>query len=106
MEDQEPQPGLDELIAYLESRGVRMALCTRNFEYIQLQAFLLKKPLPSSLPFIAGAEIVPFKQRTRDASPADVSSRQDVRTHRHEGVQTAEATPGRYPPHCESVAVG
>lgn len=32
MVEQEPQPGLHELIAYLESRGVRMGLCTRNFE--------------------------------------------------------------------------
>ena len=32
MVEQEPQPGLNELIAYLESRGVRMGLCTRNFE--------------------------------------------------------------------------
>ena len=29
---QEPQPGLNELMEYLENRGVRMALCTRNFE--------------------------------------------------------------------------
>lgn len=32
MIEQEPQPGLQELISYLESRGVRMGLCTRNFE--------------------------------------------------------------------------
>ncbi|KAL9640050.1 MAG: hypothetical protein Q9164_000535 [Protoblastenia rupestris] len=29
---QEPQPGLVELIEYLEVRGVRMGLCTRNFD--------------------------------------------------------------------------
>lgn len=29
---QQPQPGLVELIDYLERRGVRRALCTRNFE--------------------------------------------------------------------------
>ncbi len=29
---QEPQPGLHELISYLESRSVRMGLCTRNFD--------------------------------------------------------------------------
>ena len=32
MIEQEPQPGLNELIEYLESRQVRMGLCTRNFE--------------------------------------------------------------------------
>ena len=32
MIEQEPQPGLTELIEYLESRHVRMGLCTRNFE--------------------------------------------------------------------------
>lgn len=32
MIEQESQPGLNELIAYLESRSVRMGLCTRNFE--------------------------------------------------------------------------
>ncbi len=32
MLSQEPQPGLTELIDYLERRNVRMALCTRNFE--------------------------------------------------------------------------
>jgi len=29
---QQPQPGLVELMDYLESRGTRRALCTRNFE--------------------------------------------------------------------------
>ncbi|KAL8739210.1 MAG: hypothetical protein Q9181_000101 [Wetmoreana brouardii] len=32
MVEQEPQPGLNELISYLESRGIRMGLCTRNFD--------------------------------------------------------------------------
>ena len=31
---QEAQPGLVELIEYLEGKGIRMALCTRNFEYV------------------------------------------------------------------------
>ena len=29
---QEPQPGLLELIEYLEGKEIRMGLCTRNFE--------------------------------------------------------------------------
>lgn len=29
---QEPQPGLEDLMGYLEMRGLRKALCTRNFE--------------------------------------------------------------------------
>ncbi|KAJ5990019.1 hypothetical protein N7499_010544 [Penicillium canescens] len=32
MIDQQPQPGLLRLMDYLESRGLRRALCTRNFE--------------------------------------------------------------------------
>ena len=32
MLSQEPQPGLLELISYLETGRVRMGLCTRNFE--------------------------------------------------------------------------
>ncbi|KAL2835216.1 HAD-like domain-containing protein [Aspergillus cavernicola] len=32
MQHQEPQPGLVELMDYLQGRGVRRALCTRNFE--------------------------------------------------------------------------
>ena len=32
MIQQEAQPGLMELIEYLEKRKVRMGLCTRNFE--------------------------------------------------------------------------
>ncbi|KAI4204635.1 MAG: hypothetical protein LQ350_000950 [Teloschistes chrysophthalmus] len=32
MVEQEPQPGLVELISYLEGRKVRMGLCTRNFD--------------------------------------------------------------------------
>ncbi|CAG8131416.1 unnamed protein product [Penicillium olsonii] len=32
MADQQPQPGLVRLMEYLESRGLRRALCTRNFE--------------------------------------------------------------------------
>lgn len=31
MTSQRPQPGLQELMSYLEKRGVRKALCTRNF---------------------------------------------------------------------------
>ena len=34
MLQQEAQPGLVELIGYLESKGVRMGLCTRNFESV------------------------------------------------------------------------
>ncbi|KAI4255251.1 MAG: hypothetical protein LQ352_002659 [Teloschistes flavicans] len=32
MVEQEPQPGLNALITYLESRKVKMGLCTRNFD--------------------------------------------------------------------------
>lgn len=32
MANQQPQPGLNELFTYLDSRGLRLALCTRNFE--------------------------------------------------------------------------
>ncbi|KAI4175786.1 MAG: hypothetical protein LQ343_001399 [Gyalolechia ehrenbergii] len=32
MVEQVPQPGLNELISYLETQGVRMGLCTRNFD--------------------------------------------------------------------------
>ena len=39
---QEPQPGLQELMSYLEGKGVRMAICTRNFEYVWL-SFQLSK---------------------------------------------------------------
>jgi phosphoglycolate phosphatase-like HAD superfamily hydrolase len=34
MVDQQPQPGLVKLMDYLQSRGLRLALCTRNFEYV------------------------------------------------------------------------
>lgn len=32
MSSQQPQPGLVQLMDYLQARGVRRALCTRNFE--------------------------------------------------------------------------
>lgn len=32
MLEQQPQPGLSKLMDYLKSRGLRRALCTRNFE--------------------------------------------------------------------------
>ena len=32
MKDQKPQPGLTELMTYLESRGIQKGICTRNFE--------------------------------------------------------------------------
>ena len=32
MKDQKPQPGLIELMNYLEKRGIQKAICTRNFE--------------------------------------------------------------------------
>ena len=34
MRAQQPQPGLVELMNYLQGRGVQRALCTRNFEYV------------------------------------------------------------------------
>lgn len=34
MAQQKPQPGLVELMSYLDSHGVRKAICTRNFEYV------------------------------------------------------------------------
>ena len=34
MRAQQPQPGLVELMDYLQGRGVQRALCTRNFEYV------------------------------------------------------------------------
>jgi phosphoglycolate phosphatase-like HAD superfamily hydrolase len=37
MVDQQPQPGLLRLMDYLESRGLRRALCTRNFEYVAIK---------------------------------------------------------------------
>lgn len=39
MGDQEPQPGVDELLGYLSKKGVRMGLCTRNFEYVSCAPF-------------------------------------------------------------------
>ena len=44
MVSQEPQPGLHELITYLESRNVPMGLCTRNFDGPVMH--LLQKFLP------------------------------------------------------------
>lgn len=34
MKRQQPQPGLVQLMDYLQSCGIRRALCTRNFEYV------------------------------------------------------------------------
>jgi hypothetical protein len=33
-----PQPGLVELMDYLESRGLKRAICTRNFECVDILA--------------------------------------------------------------------
>lgn len=32
MQKQKPQPGLVGLMEYLDSRGIKKAICTRNFE--------------------------------------------------------------------------
>ncbi|KAJ5082788.1 hydrolase [Penicillium argentinense] len=45
MLDQQPQPGLSRLMEYLQSRGVRRALCTRNFE-APVQ-YLIQNHMPS-----------------------------------------------------------
>ncbi|KAI9367027.1 HAD-like domain-containing protein [Aspergillus egyptiacus] len=47
MQHQEPQPGLVELMDYLQSRGVRRALCTRNFEMPVMN--LLQNHLPAHI---------------------------------------------------------
>ena len=33
MKTQKPQPGLVELMTYLNSKNVKKGICTRNFEY-------------------------------------------------------------------------
>jgi hypothetical protein len=43
---QEPQPGLGELMEYLEKRGVRKGICTRNFEYVRPNSFSSFRSLP------------------------------------------------------------
>ncbi|KAJ5391397.1 hydrolase [Penicillium cosmopolitanum] len=45
MLNQEPQPGLARLMDYLQSRGLRRALCTRNFE--APVRYLIQNHLPS-----------------------------------------------------------
>ncbi|KAJ5729880.1 hydrolase [Penicillium malachiteum] len=52
MIDQQPQPGLVQLMEYLQSRGLKRALCTRNFE--TPVKYLLQNWLPehSFLPII------------------------------------------------------
>ena len=32
MKDQKPQPGLADLMKYLDHRGIQKGICTRNFE--------------------------------------------------------------------------
>ncbi|KAI1118591.1 HAD-like protein [Nemania sp. NC0429] len=58
MAAQEPQPGLAPLMAYLGARGVRKAICTRNFA--QPVAHLLDR-------FLAGVDFAPVV--TRDFLP-------------------------------------
>jgi phosphoglycolate phosphatase-like HAD superfamily hydrolase len=43
MSHQQPQPGLVDLMDYLQSRGLHRALCTRNFECVEAfaTAFLI-----------------------------------------------------------------
>lgn len=47
MASQVPQPGLTELMEYLDTRGIRKAICTRNFE--QPVQHLLSSFLPGSV---------------------------------------------------------
>ncbi|KAI0452133.1 HAD-like protein [Xylaria acuta] len=58
MASQEAQPGLGTLMAYLQGRGVRKAICTRNFE--QPVTHLLEK-------FLVGVDFSPIV--TRDFRP-------------------------------------
>ncbi|OKO92682.1 hypothetical protein PENSUB_12667 [Penicillium subrubescens] len=59
MLEQQPQPGLAKLMDYLKSRGLRRALCTRNFDHIFLPIItrdtpnLLPKPDPAGILHIA-----------------------------------------------------
>jgi HAD superfamily hydrolase (TIGR01549 family) len=54
MKTQTPQPGLTELMSYLDSRGIRKAICTRNFN-TPVQHLLSK--------FLAGSTIHPVVTR-------------------------------------------
>ncbi|KAH9900305.1 HAD-like protein [Xylariomycetidae sp. FL2044] len=58
MAEQVAQPGLADLMAYLDARGIRKGICTRNFE--QPVAHLLAK-------FLAGSVFAPVV--TRDFRP-------------------------------------
>ena len=48
MRVQKPQAGLTELMAYVDSRGLRKGICTRNFECVLLPS-LLSSTLPPVL---------------------------------------------------------
>lgn len=45
MRHQQPQPGLVDLMDYLQSRGLHRALCTRNFECVEALPLLFSSPL-------------------------------------------------------------
>ncbi|CAG9949652.1 unnamed protein product [Clonostachys rosea f. rosea IK726] len=58
MESQTPQPGLNTLMSYLDSRGIPKAICTRNFD-VPVQNLLTK--------FLQGSQFSPIV--TRDFKP-------------------------------------
>lgn len=123
MLEQEAQPGLHELISYLESRGVRMGLCTRNFEYVWPPfSFFLPFPPPSPPSNLrngvrfeplrglcssisyghtrhSGSSLIIRRQHTRHAPPPDLPPGQDLRPDRHAGVPPPEARPRGDPAH-------
>lgn len=52
MLEQQPQPGLVRLMDYLQTRGLRRALCTRNFEYAP------QSPSDSVIYYLARSRVV------------------------------------------------
>ena len=51
MSKQTPQPGLESLMEYLDSQGIRKAICIRNFEYASIvyavrYALLIRRSAP------------------------------------------------------------
>ncbi|MCJ1254090.1 hypothetical protein MMC24_001904 [Lignoscripta atroalba] len=63
MTAQKPQPGLLELMRYLEGRGMRKGICTRNFEYVFL-SFTLSPRLLYSLHNARGGDFHFFEIRS------------------------------------------
>lgn len=104
MASQKPQPGLVQLMDYLDDRGVPKGICTRNFECVLYPLPIPPNPDPHHL--LMFFFVVVAVQHARKPPAHALPGRPPLPPDRDAGLPAAEARPGGDSAHRGGMGVG